>query len=460
MSTSPLVTPGRDIRSPAPGALELIINACRRRQPKADVHGHRARSIQDTWSLVEPLLPEVNVTRLADITGLDVVGIPVYQAIVPASDDRISTYSGKGLHPLAAKVSAAMEAYERFYGNHPPDVDGVFSLNHAVQSGWPVLDPRDGAVEVRATYTDDDPIAWAWGYDIGREMAVLVPAEQFSSSYVNPGSPVFDLVTTNGLASGNNLTEAILHGLYEVVERDAWTIADVLGQRLPDLADPEGSDGGKAGANVHVVSAIDVTSLPPRLQEHVERFHAQGIVLEMYMLRVDTRVPTCLAVTVEDESPMSRAHMGLGTDADPETAVGRAITEVAQTRCIDAAGGREDLNRRGQQTPSWARRLSRSADAKPAPHPPRAASFAEFDGYASDDITRDLQETLNRLRDVGLDRVVVVDLTPPGSDFAVCKVLVQGAEVWASDKGKVGQRLTDAWNAAVQRRQHSSGFAQ
>ena len=169
---------------------------------------------------------------MADITGLDVVGIPVYQAIVPASDDRISTYSGKGLHSLAAKVSAAMEAYERFYGNHPPDVDGVFSLNHAVQSGWPVLDPRDGAVEVRATYTDDDPIAWAWGYDIGREMAVLVPAEQFSSSYVNPGSPVFDLVTTNGLASGNNLTEAILHGLYEVIERDAWTIADVLGQRL------------------------------------------------------------------------------------------------------------------------------------------------------------------------------------------------------------------------------------
>src|SRR5207245_566495 len=53
------------------------------------------------------------VTRLADITGLDRVGLPTYSAIAPYSEDGISVYTGKGLLPVDAKVGALMEALER-----------------------------------------------------------------------------------------------------------------------------------------------------------------------------------------------------------------------------------------------------------------------------------------------------------------------------------------------------------
>jgi ribosomal protein S12 methylthiotransferase accessory factor len=441
-----VVDPGQgDASRPAPGLLDPIVDACRRPLPKVDVHGHRSRTISETWALVEPLLPAIGVTRLADVTGLDQIGITVYQAVVPDSRDTISTYSGKGLDRDAARVSAAMEAYERYYGTAPATVDRVCSFNRARAAGWPVLDPREAAVTVSDAYTDDAEVAWSWGYDIAREVPVLVAVEQFSANAANPGDPAFDIVTTNGLASGNNLTEAVLHGLYEVVERDAWTLAEVVGQQLPDLVEPGRTDD----AGVAVLNPVDVDSLPRRLRDHVRQFTGLGITLQLFMVRADTRVPTCLAVAIDEDSAISNAHLGLGTDADPEIAVGRAVTEVAQSRCVDSAGGREDLAMAGDEVAPWAKDTRRGASSERWRSSRRSVALHECDGYASDDITQDLQHTVQRLRQVGLDRVIVVDLSPSGSPFAVCKVLVPGAEVWASDRGKVGVRLTEAWNAAA-----------
>src|ERR1700735_5610416 len=55
----------------------------------------------------------LGLTRLADITGLDRVGIPVYSSVVPDSDDNLSVYNGKGIRPVDAKAGALMEAIER-----------------------------------------------------------------------------------------------------------------------------------------------------------------------------------------------------------------------------------------------------------------------------------------------------------------------------------------------------------
>src|SRR5271165_1964703 len=73
----------------------------------------RIASAAATFERVKASAQALGVTRLADITGLDRIGIPTYSAIVPQSDDAMSVYTGKGLRPIDAKVGALMEAIER-----------------------------------------------------------------------------------------------------------------------------------------------------------------------------------------------------------------------------------------------------------------------------------------------------------------------------------------------------------
>ncbi|MCK7501322.1 MAG: YcaO-like family protein [Comamonadaceae bacterium] len=62
-----------------------------------------------------PRLPAAGITRVADITNLDRIGIPVFSSIRPMADrGAISVYNGKGATPTEAKVSAMMEGLERY----------------------------------------------------------------------------------------------------------------------------------------------------------------------------------------------------------------------------------------------------------------------------------------------------------------------------------------------------------
>src|SRR5205807_1999748 len=71
---------------------------------------------------------------------------------------------------------------------------------------------------------------WIEGYDLLQHEAVWVPYEMVHTNYtlalrVSAGTFA---ATSNGLASGNHLLEAISHGICEVVERDATTMWQLL----------------------------------------------------------------------------------------------------------------------------------------------------------------------------------------------------------------------------------------
>src|SRR5450432_2708380 len=63
---------------------------------------------------------------------------------------------------------------------------------------------------------------WDWieGWDLVAQEPVLVPAQAVTLDTCFTKPLVFD-VSSNGLASGNVLVEAIVHGACEVIERDA-----------------------------------------------------------------------------------------------------------------------------------------------------------------------------------------------------------------------------------------------
>ena len=75
---------------------------------------HRVCPPEETWERIAPLLPQAGITRLADVTRLDVVGLPVWQAVRPGSRN-LSVSQGKGTTPAAARVSAAMESLELWH---------------------------------------------------------------------------------------------------------------------------------------------------------------------------------------------------------------------------------------------------------------------------------------------------------------------------------------------------------
>ena len=57
------------------------------------------------------MFPRFGITRLAEVTGLDRIGIPVWMAIRPNSRT-LAVSQGKGLTDAAAQASALMEAAE------------------------------------------------------------------------------------------------------------------------------------------------------------------------------------------------------------------------------------------------------------------------------------------------------------------------------------------------------------
>ena len=81
-------------------------------------HGtHRATAPATTLDRVRPLAAEFGITRTANVTGLDRIGLPVVMVCRPNSRS-ISVQQGKGLSLEAAKASGVMEAVETFHAEH------------------------------------------------------------------------------------------------------------------------------------------------------------------------------------------------------------------------------------------------------------------------------------------------------------------------------------------------------
>jgi ribosomal protein S12 methylthiotransferase accessory factor len=78
---------------------------------------HRTRSPAETLAAYLPLAPQMGITRVANLTGLDQIGLPVYTAIRPNARS-LATSEGKGLDDASAKASALMESIESWHAEH------------------------------------------------------------------------------------------------------------------------------------------------------------------------------------------------------------------------------------------------------------------------------------------------------------------------------------------------------
>jgi len=188
---------------------------------------------EETLGEVEKLKEKVGITRMEDITALDKLNIPVYSASRPrAKEGAVSVYTGKGLTREQARVSVIMEAIERYSAEIKDEDEAKFLFasydeNRNEEEGKEKVDPTSLILSELSTIGPGSKLEWCEGYDLLREEEILVPANAVFHPYVsNRGGRLFRS-DSNGIASGNNLEEAIFHGITEVIERDALSYVEL-----------------------------------------------------------------------------------------------------------------------------------------------------------------------------------------------------------------------------------------
>jgi ribosomal protein S12 methylthiotransferase accessory factor len=432
----------------------------RSRVPKLlGVGRHREVSAEDTLDRMQPHLLRMGVTRVADITGLDRIGIPVHNAIVPRSNDILSVYNGKGTTAAESRAGAVMEAAERYAAALPRPPAEVGSFRELSRRRR-VLDPGDVNLERYRDYTDDTPISWHEGFDLLHDETILVPA--FLAAYhplqVTELPPVA-ITTTNGLASGNSLEEAICHALCELIERDDWTMADLVGHRFSRALQMGTLEGGRpdpaAAEWFHErYPNLDLATLPEDGQRLVAHYEDAGLKLEIKSITSGFGIPTFIGIVAEYVSDsFSQSHFGLGTHPDANVAVVRCMTEVAQARVVDIHAMREDISMPDQTVDRAMLHVKRKAKINPAAwyfkESRRLVPLAESPSHPSDDVMTDVRLMLDRLAADGLDRVIAVDVSPPEVPATVVRVIVPGAESYAVDRSRIGPRAAATWNTAL-----------
>lgn len=378
------------------------------------VHGSR-RSVdpRDTIAALEPHFGELGITRVANITGLDRIGIPVFVAMRPNSRS-LAVSQGKGLTIDAAKASAIGESLESHHAEFD-DLRVRIETYEQMRRRAATTDPQQLPLARRSAYAPSHPIPWAQGADVRSGEPVWVPYELVHANACLPrvpGSGCF-VCSTNGLAAGNTLAEAVLHGLCEVVERDACA----LWQR--------GSREERAATQVDLGSVDD-----PACRDLLERFDAAGLDVLLWDVTCDTGLPTYRAIVIDRQADPVLAPIpgafGAGCHPLPAVALARTLTEAAQSRLTIIAGARDDLTRERYRTVQAAaslsahRALAQSWAGQVAFRSPPAVEHATVEG--------DLAACVEAVTAIGAQWIVVVDLSRDGLPIHVARTIVPGLE--------------------------------
>ncbi|MCF4151065.1 YcaO-like family protein [Dethiosulfovibrio sp. F2B] len=391
-------------------------------EKRTDKEGTSAHPVgyDEAWRLFDPFLRETGVTRVSDITGLDRIGIPVFNVIRPSMDGYTAAH-GKGFTAAAARLSAAGESLERWYGTR--DIPGAFrSTWRELSSSYSMVPLERLALTPHSFFHENLETWWVLCWDIVGQEEIPVPLELVRLSPGGRDDRLMDLSegmlfqsSSNGLACGVHILEAISQALLEVVERDSVTCATLASRAM--------------GCAAPVFRVADQKTIPfSRVTELLERIRAAGIEPILADNGTDVRIPTwnCYLFDLEDPRSLGSVAHGMGSSLDHETAMIRAVTEAVQGRCAFLSGVRDlvpskeffrSMNGNGKLSLElMGRNVRETMDLSDVVEQVRS--------YFEEDVNL----CVDRLSAVGLDRVLVFRFSEDGDPVEAVKVIVPGAE--------------------------------
>jgi len=370
---------------------------------------------------MRPFMAEFGITRLARQTGLDVIGIPCWAATRPNART-LAVNMGKGADDDAAMASAIMEAVEYAIAESP-DVPVIQASAADLSAEGRALFDVAPWLPLKQPLPDDLALDWIAGTQLFSGDPVHAPRDALA---IGGAGTLRDISqSTNGLASGNTLEEATFHALCELVERDATT----LWIFKPDEA---------AAATQIDPKAFD----DPVIDGLVARVEAARLRLTLFDQTSDIGLPVIFALLAPRDQPATRYFdlaAGCGCHPIAARAAIRAITEAAQTRISNIAGGRDDFD-----PAEYRQRLSASLQSLaalraevPAPPPP---GLPMGTGLAAL-----FEHARAQLAGAGITSIAAFPLGGARAGIAVARLLAHGLEDRSTNRHwRPGPRATGA----------------
>ena len=402
----------------------LKLNRC----PKISAStGIRVMPPEETLKRVLPLLEKAGMDPIEDITDRDNLGIPVYSVYrKKTAKGTFGNYNGKGATPEQAKASAVMEAMERYSAEQRESDEVAYgTLQQMRDSEMSYVEPADLILPTRVMgMLESAEIAWTSCYDIMRGEDVWVPACAVFYPYYPDGDLQLFRFHTNGIASGNTIEEAILHAMFEVIERDAWSIAESFNRTNAD------------------VIVDDEDSVPAKLLKH---FEDAGVRIRLKDLTTDVGVTTIGASSddIRTKDP-EMLDIGVGTHLNPEIAAIRAITEVAQSRTTHKHGLKVNAELQ-KKTREMGYEKVKEANALWYYDSKRSIELSSMKDESTEYVLDDIEIVLGKLMEAGFDRVIIADLTRPEIDVPTVRAIIPGMEVSTMDSEREGLRAWGRW---------------
>jgi ribosomal protein S12 methylthiotransferase accessory factor len=362
---------------------------------------------------------EFGISRVGDVTGLDTIGLPVYIAVRTLSQT-VSISAGKGLTPQASRAAAIVEAIELELAENPK---GQFRVARAIELPEEErLAPQDCNPSRASIVNDLTPLAWEEATNIQNGETKLIPSDKVWMRNRIENQPLsYFQASSNGLAGGGTLEDAILSGLYEIIERDAWTISHYMSDSLGLLP-----------------NRTPLIGLPKALEAIVRKIEAANLKLYLFDLTTDYKVPVFNATLLDLNGNCVGLFAGFGAHLNAEVAAIRAVTEAAQSRCCYIAGARDDLFRR--QFLLMKRVDQEKLDTMYA-ELPAASALSEYRSVEFPDVKTELRYLLKLIRSCGVSEVYVRPIGSVLSDqLHVVRVFSPQCEPVHLDSWTPGQR--------------------
>lgn len=232
--------------------------------------------------------------------------------------DRIAL--GKGSTEVEARTAAICKALERYCGRQ---IDAGRLRRAAFNAlGENAIAPPDFVLYSETQYatkyfphrrwSPEDQIGWVSGQELPGGVPVLVPATLvYMTRTPEQDEDFVQNVLSNGMTAAPDLETAVLNGLYELIERDAFLIHWM--NRLPAYELEYGADCGLAAS----------------IRAHYARF---GVELRVFDISTDLPPYVIMAIALDQTGDGPATLVGLGCDLDPGVALLKASMEICQAR--------------------------------------------------------------------------------------------------------------------------------